>query len=432
MAYCGQLSKDFARFKTDFDVDREAHRQRPGQVRRVTAVARAVRRPPRAGDRRAARSRTSASSRRAAPRDRRGLELETQRRADPLDRIEVAAVLERQHLAAVREREPDGEVEPVVARLHRRAVERAGRRVERRAAAGGAAERVPAARPPGRAAARPGRRKRPRACPPSPTTRARSCRSPRASARSPRSRARARHCSSNGIDRVVAARPSDACASARRPADDGVRDLGREHLRELGPRLLAADDDDARPAEPAERALRAPRRPSGSARGRGSRCAAGSGACDQPPWSWRPGASSVRSAISSSRPPRSARRGPARGRRRRRARRRRVRAAARAARAGSRRRRVPCRAPDAGSARTLQTLSRPAAKTASPWAPSRSNSPSKNRSSRSKSAFRPLRTSCARSGRVAPCDFAAGVEQRAARASRRRGRSGVALGSRSR
>ena len=40
-----------------------------------------------------------------------------------------------------------------------------------------------------------------------------------------------------------------------RPADHRFCDLGRQGLRELGARLLAADDDDARPAEPAETRL---------------------------------------------------------------------------------------------------------------------------------------------------------------------------------
>ena len=101
-------------------------------------------------------------------------------------------------------------------------------------------------------------------------------------------------------------------------------------------------------------------------------------ACDQPPWSCLPGASSVRSAIGSSRPFRSASTRPC----------------SRPTTATS----APCPRPsngtsgasrkssatravsgtDAGSARTLQTLSGPSANTASPCAPSRSNSPSKN------------------------------------------------------
>ena len=40
-----------------------------------------------------------------------------------------------------------------------------------------------------------------------------------------------------------------------RPADHRIGHVRRERLRELGPRLLAADDDDARPAEPAEPGL---------------------------------------------------------------------------------------------------------------------------------------------------------------------------------
>ena len=64
-----------------------------------------------------------------------------QDRADALDRVEVA-VLDSEHLASVREREPHGQVEPVVASLHRRPVERARRGVERRSAAGRAAERI--------------------------------------------------------------------------------------------------------------------------------------------------------------------------------------------------------------------------------------------------------------------------------------------------
>src|SRR5205085_12351746 len=50
----------------------------------------------------------------------------SQERSDPLDGIEVAAVLDDPDRAAVRERLVHGEVEAVRALLHPRAVERAG------------------------------------------------------------------------------------------------------------------------------------------------------------------------------------------------------------------------------------------------------------------------------------------------------------------
>ena len=43
-----------------------------------------------------------------------------------------------------------------------------------------------------------------------------------------------------------------------RPADHGLFELGREHVRELRPRLVPRDDDDPRPAEPAEDAVELP------------------------------------------------------------------------------------------------------------------------------------------------------------------------------
>ena len=306
-------------------------------------------------------------------------------------------MLDREHVAAVGERLADGESSPSSPWLHRRPVERAGR------------SRVAAARP------QAGQRYASFWTPAwwsSSSTRP----SDAASSVSRPARGAARALAdllAPALDRLALAcrratprRTADdlvqlGAGGVRlgvRPADDRVRDLGREDVvrtRRASPRCRRRRCAAGRACGSA---ARAPRRPSCSARGPACSMCRWKRACDHPPWSWRPGVSSVRSAISSSRPPRSRGRAPARGRRRRRARRCRARAAARAARAGSRRRPGPRRRTDDGSASTLQTLSGPAAKTASPRAPSRSNSPSKYCASRSKSAFSPALTSCARSG----------------------------------
>ncbi len=51
MAYCGQLAKDFARFREDFDVVGKHIGNAQGQVRRRAAAARPVRDAARAGRR---------------------------------------------------------------------------------------------------------------------------------------------------------------------------------------------------------------------------------------------------------------------------------------------------------------------------------------------------------------------------------------------
>ena len=81
--------------------------------------------------RRSSSSRASSSAR-STPPSTEGLEPED--RADPVDGIEILAVLDCEDVAAVRERQADREVEPVVARLHRRPVERARDRVRARRA----------------------------------------------------------------------------------------------------------------------------------------------------------------------------------------------------------------------------------------------------------------------------------------------------------
>ncbi len=144
MAYCGQLSKDFARFKTDFDVIGKHIGNAQGKYSESQRwLERFEDRLERATDEV---DPATVGAGRATPRDRRRVIpswLEPQDRADPFDGIEILPALKRQHLAAVREREADGQVEAVVARLHRRAVERAGRRVRRRTTAGRTAERGP-------------------------------------------------------------------------------------------------------------------------------------------------------------------------------------------------------------------------------------------------------------------------------------------------
>ena len=165
-----------------------------------------------------------AGARRAAARDRR--RLETQDRADPVDGIEILAMLDREHVAAVGERQADGEVEPVVPRLHRRPVERTGRRAHGGASARGAAvgvllhtrlveQRFDA----------PVRRcleRVPPAC-----SAARVLADLLAPALDHLALACARHSSTNGLTTSCRSRAGGVCLGVR-PADDRVRDLGRQ------------------------------------------------------------------------------------------------------------------------------------------------------------------------------------------------------------
>ena len=162
-------------------------------------------------------------------------------------------MLDREHVAAVSERQADGDVEPVVPWLHRRSVERAGRRAHGGASALGAAVRVPLdTRLVEQRLDTSVRRGLERVSPPRRPTGALAdllapaldhlrlaCRAPLLDER---------------LDDLVQLRPGGVRLGVR-PADDRVRDLGRQCVLELRARLVAADDDDARPTEPAEAVL---------------------------------------------------------------------------------------------------------------------------------------------------------------------------------
>ena len=107
MAYCGQLAKDFGRFKEDFDVVGKHIGNAQGKYGEAQRrLDRFETRLEQAADEDAlerAASRSASSCARSTP-PRRLVGLEAQDRADALDGLEVGRSLDREHVAAVRQR----------------------------------------------------------------------------------------------------------------------------------------------------------------------------------------------------------------------------------------------------------------------------------------------------------------------------------------